>query len=138
MGLRPPIRDLLPTGRWENARLRELQTHNLEGPVEMDETPQAPEELDVIWTRLFYDPESGQVVHMNTLVSPHGAGLDQKRIDQEAKSLEDAVAQRYEKTLKSVDISDEKILTRTLESNTAFKVDPETGQLVFEEVEATE
>ncbi|WP_224049383.1 hypothetical protein [Arthrobacter sp. NicSoilB4] len=104
----------------------------------MDETPQAPEELDVIWTRLFYDPESGQVVHMNTLVSPHGAGLDQKRIDQEAKSLEDAVAQRYEKTLKSVDISDEKILTRTLESNTAFKVDPETGQLVFEEVEATE
>lgn len=90
---------------------------------------EAPEGLGVraLRTRVYYDPESGQVVHVHRLVSPED--LDDARIEEELAAFEESLEQRHAVPLESVDVDDAELQQLTA-SNAAFRVDVAARRLV--------
>jgi hypothetical protein len=60
----------------------------------MSEQPAGPPGLEVIETRIYYDPATGRVLHIHQLVSPPGEPLSADRVNAEMKDFEKALRQR--------------------------------------------
>jgi hypothetical protein len=61
----------------------------------MSEQPAAPEGLQVAQTRVYYEPDSGRVVHVHQLVSSSGEELDAQRIEEEMTAFDEVVRARH-------------------------------------------
>jgi hypothetical protein len=57
--------------------------------------PAIPDGLKIERVRVYYDPGSGDVVHIHQLVSAPGEELDSERVEDEMKVFEEAVRQRH-------------------------------------------
>jgi hypothetical protein len=99
--------------------------------IGMEERAQTPNELEVVRTRFYYIPETGEVVHVNTMAAPAGVKVDKKWIDEATETLEEALAKRHGKGFKSIDVDDEEVLKRAEDPNAEYSIDPKTGGLVF-------
>jgi hypothetical protein len=56
--------------------------------------PRGPEGLQVHQIRVYYDPGSGEVLHIHRLVTPPGENLSQDRIDEEMSPMEQSLSDR--------------------------------------------
>ena len=57
--------------------------------------PAIPDGLKIEQVRVYYDPGSGDVMHVHQLVSAPGEELDSRRVEDEMKVFEEAVRQRH-------------------------------------------
>jgi hypothetical protein len=57
----------------------------------MSEQPAGPPGLEVLETRVYYDPTTGKVLHVHQLVSAPGEPLSADRVDAEMKTIEDSL-----------------------------------------------
>jgi hypothetical protein len=63
--------------------------------VALENQPAGPEGLKVEQVRVYYDPESGEVLHVHQLVSPPGEELESERVEDEMRVFEESLRQRY-------------------------------------------
>ena len=59
----------------------------------MSDQPMLPDGLEIKQTRVYYDPSSGDVVHVHQLVSAPGEELGAQRVEEEMKTFEEALRQ---------------------------------------------
>ena len=61
----------------------------------MSEQPAVPDELQVAQTRVYYDPDSGRVLHVHQLMASPAEPLDGQRIEDEMTAFEEVVRARH-------------------------------------------
>jgi hypothetical protein len=98
----------------------------------MIEPPRSPEDLAVQQVRVYYDPSSGDVKHVHTLVASAGEQLDTQRIDYEMAQLEGSLKRRYEGDLEHLVIETHE-LQRASQLGNKLKIDLASKRLVVKE-----
>jgi hypothetical protein len=115
----------------EPVSLRDMQAIDLGRQVmSVDENQTVPGELVTLRTRAYFDPETGEVIHMHKLLAPAGMPVDDKRIEEETSAFEELLARRHDQSLKSVEVSEEDL--HRIDDNTTLRVDVKSGHVVFE------
>ncbi|MDF9750286.1 hypothetical protein [Arthrobacter sp. ES3-54] len=95
-----------------------------------------PGELLLLRTRAYFDPQTGEVVHLHRLLAPAGMSVDTKRIEEETSAFEEMLARSHDQVLKSVEVSAEDL--QRMDASTTVRVDPNSGELAFERAESGE
>jgi hypothetical protein len=68
----------------------------------MDAAPRPPDNVEIQQARVYYDPSSGEVKHVHTLVAAHGETLDPQGVEDEMRAFEESLQARHEMTLEHV------------------------------------
>jgi hypothetical protein len=94
-------------------------------------TNDAPEglALRVLRTRVYFDPESGRIVHVHRLVSAEE--LDDARVEEELAAFDQSLEQRHEAPLDNLDVDDD-ALQESMRANVTLRVDVDSRRLVTE------
>lgn len=96
----------------------------------MKEQPSGPEgTLQVQQIRVYYDPESGDIVHVHQLVAMADESLDERRIDDEMRAFEESLRERHPTALEYL-IVDEASLQEAVSPEVNLKVDVSAKRLV--------
>src|SRR3954470_17730360 len=95
----------------------------------MAEHPAQPPGLYVHRTRVYFDPESGHIVHVHRLASPEP--LDDARIEEELAIFEESVQRRHGVELDSIDV-DEADFEASVGPDVSLRVDVARRALVTE------
>src|SRR3954470_510879 len=95
----------------------------------MSERPAQPPGLYVDRTRVYFDPESGRIVHVHRLASPEP--LDEARIEEELSIFEESVERRHAVALDSIDV-DEADFEASVGPDVSLRVDVARHALVTE------
>lgn len=61
----------------------------------MSDEPAPPEGPQIEQSRVYYDPSSGEVVHVHQLIRAAGEELDRDQVEDEMNAFEEAVRQRH-------------------------------------------
>jgi hypothetical protein len=96
------------------------------------EHPGAPEQPRPQEIRVYYSPETGEIVHVHALATP-GQDLDRKRVAEELSPLEASLRERHQRSVEylTVEEADLRELTRP---GIEIRVDVETKRLVGTEL----
>jgi hypothetical protein len=103
----------------------------------MSEQPNKPDGVEVQQVRVYYSRESGEVIHVHTLVVVPGERLEEDDIRQEMSVLEESLRERHESELEYL-IVDEADLQRMGHPGFRTAVDVSTKRLLFQDVSTTE
>jgi hypothetical protein len=96
----------------------------------MQEQPSGPEgTLQVQQIRVYYDPESGDIVHVHQLVAMADETLDERRIDDEMTAFEQSLRERHATALEYL-IVDEALLQEAISPEVNLKVDVSARRLI--------
>jgi|SRR4051812_20264735 len=88
-----------------------------------------PPGLRIHRTRVYFDPESGRIVHVHRLASADP--LDEARIEEELAAFEESVQQRHGVQLDSIDV-DEADFEASVSPDVSLRVDVARRALVTE------
>jgi hypothetical protein len=97
----------------------------------MDESPRPSDDLEFQQARVYFDPSSGEVKHVHTLVAAHGETLDPQRVGDEMRAFEESLQARHEMTLEHV-VVDSDDLGRMQQAGVTPKVDLGSKRLVLD------
>ena len=95
----------------------------------MSKQPRSPEGLKVHQIRVYYDPSSGNVVHVHQLVTPPGESLNEQRIAEEMNIFEKTLRQRHDIGLEYL-VIDESELQRASGPEGNLRVDVPAKRLI--------
>lgn len=96
----------------------------------MTEQPSGPEgTLQVQQIRVYYDPESGQIVHVHQLVAIADEPLDERRINEEMTAFEESLRERHAAALEYL-IVDEALLQEAVSPAVNLRVDVPEKRLI--------
>lgn len=97
----------------------------------MSESTAGAPQLNTVQIRVYYDPNSGAIVHVHSLAVATGDELDSDRIEQEMTLFETSLRQRHGRELDYL-VTDEAALSEATSPDVNLRVDPRTRQLVRE------
>lgn len=114
--------------------LRDMQAIDLGRRVtRVGENQSVPGDLVILGTRAYFDPGTGEVVHLHRLLAPVGMSVDNKRMEEETSAFEQMLERSHDQSLKSIEVSEEDLYR--MGDNKTIRVDLDSGQLVFEPAE---
>jgi hypothetical protein len=96
------------------------------------EQPRPPEQPQPQEIRVYYSPETGEVVHVHTLVTP-GQYIDSKRIAEEFSPWEESLRERHQSPLEYLTMQGAE-LRELIRPGIAIRVDVEAKRLVETEL----
>jgi len=85
--------------------------------------------LRTVEIRVYYDPDTGNIVHVHSLVVAAGDELDDERIAEELAAFETSLTQRHGQQLGHI-IADEAALAESISPTVNLRVDTESRRLV--------
>jgi hypothetical protein len=88
--------------------------------------------LQVLQIRVYYDPASGDIVHVHRLVASADDSLDERRIDEEMSAFEESLRERHPTALEYL-VVDEASLQEAVGPEVNLKVDVTAKRLVRDE-----
>ena len=86
-----------------------------------------PPGLKVLRSRVYFDPSTGQIVHLHSVVSAED--LDDARVEDELAAFEESLERRHEQPLDSIDV-DDSLLQEAMAPDVTLSVDVGTRELV--------
>jgi hypothetical protein len=88
--------------------------------------------LRVQQIRVYFDPTSGEIVHVHQLLAPAGDPLDEQRIEDEMQAFEESVRDRHSEGLEYIVVDDE-LVREAVSPEVNLRVDVSRRKLVREE-----
>ena len=85
--------------------------------------------LAVVETRVYYDPDTGEVVHLHSLMAHPSDRLGQRRIREEMATFEESLAVRHDRPLASLKLTAEEA-SRVLLPGVRLRIDVRDGTLI--------
>lgn len=95
----------------------------------------APSQLKILQTRVYYDQDSGEIVHVHQLAVDPNDDLDDERIDEEMAAFEMSIAGRHGGTLEHIRV-DSAAFEQVPHHQSSYRVDPATQRLLRDGAEA--
>lgn len=103
----------------------------------MKDNTNAPGALEILQTRVYYEAESGEIVHVHRLAVPVGEALDADRIQDEMSTFESSIEQRHGRILKAIDV-EESTFDEARGGNISFRVDVDAKRVLRADPAAAE
>jgi hypothetical protein len=91
--------------------------------------PHQPQGLHVEASRVYYDPTSGEVVHVHRLVSAPGERLGEQAINREMNAFAESLRQRHTRELEVLAV-EEAELNQLISGGGRLRVEAEARRLV--------
>jgi hypothetical protein len=88
--------------------------------------------LQILQTRVYYDPQTGDIVHVHRLAVATGDMLEQDRIEEEMAVFEASLEQRHGRPLDHIVVDDAE-LTAAIAPDVHLRVDLDTRHLVTDQ-----
>lgn len=89
--------------------------------------------LAVVETRVYYDPDTGDVVHLHSLMAHPSDRLGERRIREEMATFEESLAVRHDRPLASLKLTAEEA-SRVLLPGVRLRIDVRDGTLIADHV----
>ena len=100
----------------------------------MDEQLSGPgTESQVKEVRVYYDPKSGDIVHVHQLLVPKGESIDAERIEEEMGIFEASLRQRHSRQLAHI-VVDQEAFERSVSPEVTLSVDVASHALVSQDM----
>ena len=95
----------------------------------MSEAGLSAPDLQIVQTRVYYDPETGDIVHVHRLAVATGDTLEQDRVEEEMAVFEASLEQRHGRPLDHI-VVDDAALVEAVPPDVHLRVDLDTRRLV--------
>lgn len=91
--------------------------------------------MTIVQTRVYYDPDSGDIVQVHRLAVPEGESLDAERIEEWMSTVGSSIKQRHGRALESLEVRAE-AFDEAAGSAVSFRTDVQARVVIREDIEA--
>jgi hypothetical protein len=95
----------------------------------MSEQNSGPGALRIIRAHVYYDPQSGDIVHVHRIAVPAGEELDEERIAEEVAIFEGSLVRQHGRVLPRIE-TDDAVLREAMAPGASLRVDLTEARLV--------